>query len=162
MFEKGSYVVNANNGICEIRDIVTMNMGSGEKEYYVLVPIEESTAKVFLPLDIAEKRIRPAMNTDEAWSLIKEMKAVDEAFVENEKEREKLYKEAINSRDPKQLISIMKTLYIRRQKRLEEGKKTTEVDDRYFKLAENQLYGELAFALKVKKSELNGIIEQYI
>ena len=56
----------------------------------------------------------------------------------------------------------MKTLYIRRQKRLEEGKKTTAVDDRYFKLAENQLYGELAFALKVKKSELNGIIEQNI
>lgn len=162
MFEKGCYVVNANNGICEIRDIVTMDMGSGEKEYYVLVPIEESTAKVFLPVDIAEKRIRLAMNMDEAWSLIKEMKAVDEALVENEKEREKLYKEAINSRDPKQLISIMKTLYIRRQKRLEEGKKTTAVDDRYFKLAENQLYGELAFALKVKKSELNSIIEQNI
>ena len=28
MFEKGSYVVNANNGICEISDVVTMNMDS--------------------------------------------------------------------------------------------------------------------------------------
>ncbi len=82
--------------------------------------------------------------------------------MENEKEREKLYKEAIHSRDPKRLISIMKTLYIRRQKRLEEGKKTTAVDERYFKLAENQLYSELAFALGVEKSELNEIIEQNI
>lgn len=162
MFEKGNYIVNSNNGVCEIRDIVTMNMGSGDKEYYVLIPIEESTAKVFIPVDIAEKRIRPAMNTDDAWRLIKEIKSVDEAMVENEKEREKLYKEAINSRDPKQLISIMKTLYIRRQKRLEEGKKITAVDERYFKLAENQLYSELAFALKVEKSELNQIIEQNI
>ena len=162
MYEKGSYVVNANNGICEISDIVMMNMDSGEREYYVLIPIEESTAKVFLPVDIAEKRIRPAMNSDDAWRLIKEIKAVDETLVENEKEREKLYKEAINSRDPKQLISIMKTLYIRRQKRLEEGKKTTAVDERYFKLAENQLYSELAFALGVQKSELNEIIEQHI
>lgn len=162
MFEKGNYVVNSNNGICEISDIVTMNMGSGDKAYYVLVPIEESTAKVFLPVDIAEKRIRLAMNRDDAWRLIKEIKAVDEALVENEKEREKLYKEAINSRDPKQLISIMKTLYIRRQKRLEEGKKTTAVDDRYFRLAENQLYSELAFALNVQKSELHQIIEQNI
>jgi CarD family transcriptional regulator len=102
------------------------------------------------------------MNTDDAWRLIKEMKSVDEAMVENEREREKLYKEAINSRDPKQLISIMKTLYIRKQKRLEEGKKTTAVDERYFKLAENQLYSELAFALRVQKSELNRIIEQNI
>ena len=126
------------------------------------IPVEESTAKVFLPVDIAEKRIRPAMNSDDAWRLIKEIKAVDETLVENEKEREKLYKEAINSRDPKQLISIMKTLYIRRQKRLEEGKKTTAVDERYFKLAENQLYSELAFALGVEKSELNEIIEQNV
>lgn len=162
MYEKGNYVVNTNNGICEISDIVTMNMGSGDREYYVLVPIEESTAKVFLPVDIAGKRIRPAMNTDDAWRLIKEIKAVDEALIENEKEREKLYKEAINSRDPKQLISIMKALYVRKQKRLEEVKKTTAVDDRYFKLAEKQLYSELAFALGVEKSELNEIIEQNI
>lgn len=162
MFKKGCYVVNTNNGICEISDVVTMNMGSGDREYYVLIPIEENTAKVFLPVDIAKKRIRSVMNTDDAWRLIKEIKAVDEALIENEKEREKLYKEAINSRDPKQLISIMKALYVRRQKRLEEGKKTTAVDDRYFKLAEKQLYSELAFALGVEKSELNEIIEQNI
>lgn len=162
MFEKGNYIVNSNNGVCEISDIVTMNMGSGDKEYYVLIPIEERSAKVFIPVDMAEKRIRLAMNTDDAWRLIKEIKSVDEAMVENEREREKLYKEAINSRDPKQLISIMKTLYIRKQKRLEEGKKTTAVDERYFKLAENQLYSELAFALRVQKSELNRIIEQNI
>ena len=162
MFEKGNYVVNSNNGVCEVSDIITMNMGSGDKEYYVLIPVEESTAKLFIPVELAENRIRLAMNMDAAWSLIKEIKFVDEALVENEREREKLYKEAINSRDPKQLISIMKTLYIRMQKRLEEGKKTTAVDERYFKMAENQLYSELAFALKVQKSELNSIIEQNI
>lgn len=99
---------------------------------------------------------------DDAWRIIKEISAVDETFIENEKEREKLYKEAINSCDPKRLISIIKTLYIRRQKRLEENKKTTAVDERYFKIAENQLYSELAFALGVEKSELNQIIEQNI
>lgn len=162
MFERGSFVVNANNGICEISDIVTMNMSGAEKEYYVLIPIEEKTAKIFLPVDVAEKRIRPAMKKDEAWSLIKEIKAVDGILVENEKEREKIYKEAINSRDPKRLISIMKTLYIRRKKRFEDGKKSTAVDDRYFKLAENNLHSELAFALGVKKSEVGQIIEENV
>lgn len=162
MFEKGNFVVNANNGICEISDIVTMNMSGVEKEYYVLVPIEEKTAKIFLPVDTAEKRIRPAMKKEDAWKLIKEIKAVDGVLVENEKEREKIYKEAINSRDPKRLISIMKTLYIRRKKRLEEGKKYTAVDDRYFKLAENHLHSELAFALGVQKTEVGQIIEANI
>lgn len=97
MFEKGSFVVNANNGICEINDIVTMDMSGEKKDYYVLVPIEEKTAKVFLPVDIAEKRIRSVMNEEEAWQLIKSIKSVDEAYVENEKEREKIYKEAIST-----------------------------------------------------------------
>lgn len=158
MFEKGSFVVNANNGICEINDIVTMDMSGEKKDYYVLVPIEEKTAKVFLPVDIAEKRIRSVMNEEEAWQLIKSIKSVDEAYVENEKEREKIYKEAISSRDPKRLISIIKTLYVRKQERLEAGKKNTAVDERYFKLAENHLHSELAFSLGVNKTEVNEII----
>lgn len=162
MFEKGDFVVNTNNGICEISDIVTMNMSGVEKEYYILIPIEEKTAKVYLPVDIAEKRIRLTMKKDEALKFLKEIKAVDGVLVENEKEREKIYKDAINSRDPKRLISIMKTLYLRRKKRLEDGKKCTAIDDRYFKLAENHLHGELAFALGVQKSEVGQIIESYV
>ena len=162
MFKKGEYVVNSNNGICEIADIIAMDMGAGNKEYYVLIPVDEKTAKIYLPVDIAEKRIRLAMKKDDAWRLIKEISAIDEVLVENEKEREKLYKEALASCEPKRLISIMKNLYIRRKKRLDEGKKTTALDERYFKLAENQLYGEIAFALGVQKSEINQIIEQNI
>lgn len=162
MFKKGDFVVNANNGICQINEITTMNMSGQEKEYYVLVPIHETTAKVFIPVDIAEKRIRLAMNEQEAWDLIKGIKAIEETYVENEKEREKIYKEALSSRDPKQLIGIIKTLYLRRQKRLDEGKKNTAVDERYFKLAENHLHGEIAFALGVEKSEVEKIIISHL
>ena len=162
MFKKGDYVVKNNYGICEITDVVKMDMGAGNKDYYVLASVDESTSKIYLPVDIAEKRVRLAINKDNAWRIIKEISAVDEAIIENEKEREKFYKEAINSCDPIRLISIIKTLYLRRQKRLEDNKKITAVDERYFKLAENQLYGELAFALGVKKSEINHIIEQNI
>lgn len=162
MFKKGNFVVNANNGICEISDIVMMNISGENREYYVLIPIEEKTAKVFLPVDVAEKRIRSAMGKDDAWKLIKEIKAIDEILVENEKERERIYKEAINSRDPKRLISMIKTSYIRRKNRLKDGKKSTAVDERYFKLAENHLHSELAFALGVQKSEVNQIIEENI
>lgn len=162
MFEKGNFVINANNGICEIEDIVTMNMSGSDKEYYVLIPREEKTAKVYLPVDIAEKRIRLVMNEDDAWTLIKGIKEIEEAYVENEKEREKIYKEAISSRDPEKLISIIKTLYLRKQERLEAGKKNTAVDERYFKLAENQLHGELAFSLGVDKQKVNQIILEHI
>ena len=158
MFKKGDFVVNTNNGLCEIKDVVTMNMSGTDKEYYLLIPINEQTAKVYVPVDLSTQRIRLAMNKDEALSLIESIPDIHETYIENEKERERTYKEALNSRDPKRLVGIIKTLYLRRQKRLDAGKKNTAVDDRYFKLAENHLYNELAFALEIDKSEILDLI----
>ena len=158
MFKKGDFFVNTNNGICEIKDVVTMNMSGTDKEYYLLVPINEQTAKVYVPVDLSTQRIRLAMNKDEALSLIESIPDIHETYIENENERERTYKEALNSRDPKRLVGIIKTLYLRRQKRLDAGKKNTAVDDRYFKLAENHLHNELAFALEIDKSEILDLI----
>lgn len=158
MFKKGDFVVNTNNGICEINDIITMNMSGIDKEYYLLVPIAEQTAKVYIPVDMASQRIRLAMSKKDALELIESIKDIDEAYIENEKEREKTYKEALNSRDPKRLVGIIKTLYLRKQERVEAGKKNTAVDERYFKLAENHLHSELAFALQVDKEKVQEMI----
>lgn len=158
MFEKGNYVINTTNGICEITDIVTMNMSGSDKDYYLLVPIDEKTAKVYIPVDMAEQRIRLTMTSNEAQEFIHSIKDIHEVYLENEKEREKTYKEALSSRDPKRLVGIIKTLYLRKQERIEAGKKNTAVDERYFKLAENSLHSELAFSLGVNKSEVAQII----
>lgn len=158
MFEKGNYVVNANNGICEITDIITMNMSGKDKDYYLLVPIDEKSAKIYIPVDMAEKRIRLTMTKEETLEFIQSIKNIEETYLENEKEREKFYKEVIASRNPKRLVGIIKTLYLRKQERIEAGKKNTAVDERYFKLAENQLHSELAFSLGIEKSEVAQLI----
>ena len=162
MFEKGNFVINTNNGICEIQDILTMNMSGTPKEYYLLVPVSEATAKVYIPVDVAENRIRLVMTKDEAWDIIKGISSIECIWIDNEKEREKTYKEALASRDPKRLIGIIKTLDLRKKERTDAGKKNTAVDERYFKLAENQLHSELAFALGEEKQNVGKIIEEHI
>ena len=77
-------------------------------------------------------------------------------------EREKTYKDALASRDATRLISIIKTLYLRKKERSDAGKKNTAVDERYFKLAENQLHAELAFALGEEKQNIQQIIIDHI
>ncbi len=134
MLEKGNFVISTGNGICEIQDILTMNMSGTPKEYYLLVPIAEPTAKVYIPVDIAAARIRPVLTAEEALA----------------------------SRDPKRLIGIIKTLYLRKKERTDAGKKNTAVDERYFKLAEDQLHGELAFVLGEDKRNIEKIIIEYI
>ena len=59
-------------------------------------------------------------------------------------------------------LGIIKTLYLRKVERVGAGKKITTIDERYFKLAENYLHGELALALQVDKDDINQIIIENI
>ena len=162
MFKKNDFVINTNNGICKIQDIVAMNLSGTTKDYYLLIPVSEQTAKVYIPVDMAENRIRHVITKDEAWEIIKGIPDIESTWIENEKEREKTYKDALSSRDPKRLIGIIKTLYLRKKERTEAGKKNTAVDERYFKLAENQLHSELAFALGEDKQHIHNLIINHI
>lgn len=162
MYKIGDFVINTSNGICEIKDIVSMDISGEKKDYYLLVPVEENTAKVYIPTDNAAHRLRHIMSETEVWNLIHSITDIPEVYIENDKEREKVYKEALASHDPKQLIGIIKTLYLRREKRLNEGKKNTAVDERYFKIAENHLHAEIAFVLKVEKIEVRQLIVEHI
>ena len=55
-------------------------------------------------------------------------------------------------------IKIIKTIYLRKQKRLEAGRKVTAVDAKYFRMAEDNLYGELAISLDMPRSEVGTYI----
>lgn len=55
-------------------------------------------------------------------------------------------------------MGIIKNIYHRKKVRNEQGKKNTAVDERYFKIAENTLYSELAFAVGKKKDEMQELI----
>ena len=67
MFNKGDFVLNATNGICEIIDIVEMDMlgNSQVKKYFFLVPVNEKTAKVYIPVDNADARIRGIISKEQ-------------------------------------------------------------------------------------------------
>ena len=55
-------------------------------------------------------------------------------------------------------MQIVKTLYLKKRKRLAEGKKNTAKDDFYFNKAEDLLYGELAAALEVDKDGIKDMV----
>ena len=76
--------------------------------------------------------------------------------------REQNYKEAVKANSPEALVSIIKMIYQRKQKRLAQGKKSTATDARYFQIAENLLYMELGIALGKPKQEICKTIIDYI
>ena len=150
MFEIGDYVLNATNGICKISEIVELDM-SGDKKlksYFLLRPVEEENDRVYIPVDNADKRIRKVITQDEAKAVLDRVPEIEALVVNNEKERETRYKEAVRSCELDSVISLLKCLHIRNEQRAQAGKKATSVDERYGKMAEHNLNAELHLFLK--------------
>ena len=162
MFRIGDYVVYENNGICEIKDITDLKDAgmAPERMYYLMVPINEKSSKIYVATDSSNNRMRNVLSSDEASALIDEIPGIEELKIDNEKQREKCYQEIIRSSDCRELARVVKTLYFRRRKRLSEGKKSTVTDEKYFKIAEKNLYDELAFATGRKPEEIREIIAE--
>ena len=51
------------------------------------------------------------------------------------------------------IIAIIKTTYLRNEKRLENKKKISEKDNKYFKMAEEFLYNEIGIVLNMTKEQ---------
>lgn len=161
MFAQGDYVVKSLRGVCKVNDIVDMEAVPGKKVvYYELYPLKDDNSKIYVPVETAGEKMREVMSEQQARELIDKIPSINECWINNEREREKNYKEAIASNNPEKLIAIIKLIYHRKKDRLEQGKKTTAVDGRYFDAAEDLLYTELGIVFNKNKNEIFQMIKE--
>lgn len=155
MYQIDEFVIHTTGGICQVKDIAPLEIPGSDKnkKYYFLLPVSAKGSKVFVPVD-NDATIRKIYSKEEALELISKVPSIDELQIDNEKLRETRYKEVIRSCDLYELVSVLKNLYMRKRKRIEEGKKSTATDDKYFKIAEENLFGELAFVLQMNKDDM--------
>lgn len=154
MFAIGDYVVHGNNGVCKVEDIQTMDgAGQTKRMYYMLIPVYSAGSKVFVPTDSEKVVTRSVMTRSEAQQLMEEWDKIETFWIDNDKKREEIYKEALRSCDSRQWVKLIKTSYQRNQARLKRGKKATTSDERYLHMAEENLFGELAIPLEMTRDE---------
>lgn len=163
MYKKGEYIICGNNGICQVDDITTLNIDGIDKnrKYYLLKPVFASRSTVYKPVDLDDGSLRKALTKKEAAELIEEIPNIGTIPIADEKTLEQTYKEMMHSCDPKRLVSLIKTIYLRKQKRLLKGFKVTALDSRYFKQAEDFLYGELSVALNIPRAEMKDYLIEH-
>ena len=130
--------------------------------FYTMTPCYIRDSSLYTPVDNTRVVIRPVMTKDEAENFVDSIKDIDGLTIKEEKRRELEYKEAILSCDPEVLVGIIKTIYERMNARIAEGKKVTSSDSKYFHIAEESLYGELAISLGMEKEEVKGYIHERI
>lgn len=156
MFNIGDYIVYGINGICKVADITHPDiMGvDNDKLYYVLVPEKAKGSKLFCPTDNEKIMIRKVISKNEAKQIINESKDIEPLVISNERMRDNSYKDIMKSGDCRQWVKIIKTLYLRKSEREATGKKITATDERYLKMAEEDLYSELALATGGEKEQI--------
>lgn len=163
MFQAGDYIIYGNNGVCRVESVGTIEIIPGipkDKMYYTLKPLYIKGSTIYTPVDNQKVLIRPLISKEKAMELIDGAEEIETLWITNEKQREEIYKEELATCDCKEMIKIIKTVYQRMQSRLAEGKKITNNDRKYFKMAQDSLYGELAIVLDMKKEEVEEFITE--
>lgn len=164
MFAIGEFIVYGNTGVCKVIDTKKMT-APGTKDdrlYYTLEPVYDKGCRLFIPVDSQKVKMRPILTKQEADELIGRIREIDILWVKDEKNREEIYKEAIRTCNCEEWVRIIKTLYLRKQERLEAGKKVTSSDAKYMHLAEESLYGELSVVLGIPKNEMEAFISRQV
>lgn len=160
MFKLEDVIICGKYGVCKVDEIGPVSFGGGAKNkmYYTLVPVYDTNSKAYVPVENDKIIMRPVMSEEEAKELISDIEGIDALWISEEKKRESLFKEAMYKYDCRELIKIIKAVYIRKRERTAQGKKVTMNDERYLHTAEENLYGELAVALKMDKDEVRAYI----
>lgn len=165
VFQVGDYVICSNKGVCVIENVTTLNISGVDKEkrYYILKPLYTSGSTVYVPVDSQkEPLLRKVIDRGTAEKLIKAIPEIPLLVISNDKMTEQLYKDCMKTNDCTDLVRLIKTISLRRQKRIQAGRKVTAVDAKYIHLAEDNLYGELAVALDMTREQAKSHIEEAV
>lgn len=156
MYSVGDYVVKVNDGVCRVEEVTHLQMSgvSSDKLYYLLVPINNSGSRIFVPVEGRESELRFVVKKDRIDEIVSQIPNMDAEWIVNNKFREIKYKEVLHSGDIEQMLTYIKIILLKRREREIEGKKHTALDERYLKMMEDAVYAELAFSLGCDRSEV--------
>ena len=164
MFKKDELIMCGGHGVCRVVNVTGNPIDRLDKvrKYYVLEPVFEKGSTVYTPVDNDKVIMRKIMNKQEAEELVGRITSIETVWIQEEKSREQMYKEAIRTYDCHSLVQIIKTLYLRKQSRLQEGKKVLSSDEQYLRKAEELLYSEMSLALSIPKEEVETYIKEAV
>lgn len=154
---QGEVVVYKCKGMYKVEDVGKLDFAFADrrKQYYTLQSMDDARERAYVPTEDSGN-IRKPLSREEALSLIHEIDDIDVLWVQNEKLREREYKECISKYNTKDWVRILKTLY----KRSKSRGSITSMDKKYQQLIEHALYSELAYALGIPSNKVEKFIRE--
>lgn len=155
MFKINDYIIYGSTGICQITDIRDEKFGRNEsKTYYIINPIYVENSTIYAPVGLSESKMKKAMSVEEAYDLIKTIPEDDDVWVDDDNQRKDKFSKIIKGGDRAELVTLIRTLYNKKEEKINCGKKVHTSDEKFMKEAEKLLYEELALVLNIEREEV--------
>ena len=143
MYKINEYVVYKRE-VCVVKDFKKIN----NQDYYTLENKEDSTLRVSIPVSQEHQLLRPLATFEEITTTLDNINNIPTLDI-NERNLEEQYKTLLQGTTIEDLIKIIKTTYIRNEIRKNNYKHLSDKDTNYQELAEQFLFNEIAYAMKI-------------
>lgn len=153
MLKLNDTVLYGATGVCTVSDIEEKKIGKLIKKYYVLKPVANSSATIYLPTDneVLLGKVRRPLSKSEIEALLLRLKSDNDIWIDDEDQRKLRFSEMILSKDRMDCLRVLKALKSYQLKLSKQGKKFHISDDRILKEAERLIYDEFSFVLKIDR-----------
>ena len=162
-FAVDSYVVYGKVGVCRVVERQNIAFGDrGNSEYYVLQPMSDSRAAVYIPCDNAElmARMRKPMQPEEIETLLACASAESMPWIDDRNGRRVAFREILSAGNQRQLLQMISCLYERKREKIEDGKALSSADESALQDAVRLLEEEFALALNLSRSDVAAYIRE--
>lgn len=156
MFRIDEKVVYGNSGVCIISAVTSRVFKGKSVEYYVLKPIENMSSTVYVPLHNQSlvSKMKRIMTRDEVDQMIMELTENSIEWIAQDNVRRDRFRSIVKSGERKNIMSLIRTLYIKQSELKELGKKMHVADLDILKEAQKVLHDEMAYVLDIETTDV--------
>lgn len=156
MYKIGDTILYAAQGVCKIQEMMQRDFNGTIMEYYVLKPVFSDNSTIYVPVNnpALVGKMRRILSKEEIEQIIRDMPEEELLWFDDETERKKKFREVLFRADTRELVRMIKALYLHQQKQQEKGKHLHAADERVFKEAEKILYDEFALVLQIRPEQV--------
>lgn len=165
MFQENDLVVYGNTGVCRVKAVGPLediSAATKDRIYYTLEPLYDK-GTIYIPVD-TKVFMRLVITKDEANELISKIPDIRENDYDGQNLRmlSDQYEASLHTHNCEDYVQLIRTVFVRNKKALQNGKKPAQTDERYMKKAKDLLHGELAAALGIDYDDVEKYIENAV
>lgn len=163
-FHKDEYIVYGKTGVCLIDEVKPLSFHCKEDNtpYYILKPIGNSTAIVYVPTNNEDlvSKMRYVMTEADIDELLSETKGMKIDWIDNKNARADYFQQLVTSGNQQELILLVSCIYLQKQERLAAGKKLAASDETILRTAERLIEEEFSFSLNIPEKDVAKYIQE--